>query len=256
MSRINPVLMFDLDGTLIDTDINTPGSAKYLETLEILGEMLGRKDMADFNDFYAAFNKRVVGVTVVEGSMTLCRMIEETYGKRMRPEEFIEYRIMKRGETFRKRVKFIGDETDNNGLWLAQLPEEIKGNAYLVTSASAVLVPLLNENPQLVVDGKGLVDFFEGRIITADDVNRKKPFPDCYNLAIERSNAESGIAFEDSIHGIHAARNANYGGLSLIVVGIESSRTKEELISAGAHNTAKALHYVNLEEIMLTAIAN
>jgi beta-phosphoglucomutase-like phosphatase (HAD superfamily) len=62
----------------------------------------------------------------------------------------------------------------------------------------------------------GLIDFFAA-ICGGDEVERGKPAPDLYALAIRRLGAEArtSIAFEDSGHGVQAALAA---GLSVVAV--------------------------------------
>tara|TARA_Y100001968_G_scaffold201718_1_gene185252 strand:+ start:284 stop:673 length:390 start_codon:yes stop_codon:yes gene_type:complete len=52
--------------------------------------------------------------------------------------------------------------------------------------------------------------FFAG-IITYEDVNKHKPFPDAYNLALQLSKKSelNCLAIEDSIIGVEAAKAAN-----------------------------------------------
>ncbi len=249
------VLFTDLDGTLIDTNISLPGSAKYMETFTILTEIMDKVPLG-FDSFYDEFNKRTSGSTVIQGSMTLCSMIERHYGLVLDRKKFIEYRDAKRGETYSRLAKFIGNGTENNGIWLQSMPPDMKDYACIVTSAPGDLVQRLNENPALTLDGEKFLDFFRGGIVTAEDVENHKPNPDCFNLAMERAGVErngigySGIAAEDSIHGINAARRADHRGGKLFVIGVESTHSREELLKAGADYVAKGLYAVNLAEVL------
>jgi HAD superfamily hydrolase (TIGR01509 family) len=62
----------------------------------------------------------------------------------------------------------------------------------------------------------GLIAFFQA-ICGGDEVERGKPAPDLYRLALERLNADAGttIAFEDSGHGVQSALAA---GLAVVNV--------------------------------------
>jgi len=76
-------------------------------------------------------------------------------------------------------------------------------------------------------------------VIAAEDVARSKPSPECYRLAAARLgvSAESCLAFEDSTHGVAAARAAGMdvvdvreaalGGLSLRVDPVSKRLTLE-----------------------------
>lgn len=62
-------------------------------------------------------------------------------------------------------------------------------------------------------------------VISADDVNRSKPAPDCYLLALQKLglSAQECIAIEDTEHGAKAARDA---GIDCVV--IPNSMSKEQ----------------------------
>ena len=68
----------------------------------------------------------------------------------------------------------------------------------------------------------GLDGWFQ-TIITADDVEQTKPAPDLYNRALCALDVKPGnaIAFEDSLHGVRAAKSA---GLFVIAVPNEVTR--------------------------------
>ena len=67
-----------------------------------------------------------------------------------------------------------------------------------------------------ILEKMGILNFFEG-IITADDVENVKPFPDVYEKGIELANAseKDTLALEDSSTGVIAAQNA---GLEVVQV--------------------------------------
>jgi HAD superfamily hydrolase (TIGR01509 family) len=62
----------------------------------------------------------------------------------------------------------------------------------------------------------GLWEFFEGRIFSASEVPRGKPFPDLFLHAALRMNEQpfACTVVEDSIPGIHAARSAGMRALA------------------------------------------
>ena len=55
----------------------------------------------------------------------------------------------------------------------------------------------------------GQIDFFD-KIVTNEDVQRNKPFPDCYDYTIKelRSNPDETLCVEDSENGIAAAKSS------------------------------------------------
>lgn len=76
----------------------------------------------------------------------------------------------------------------------------------------------------------GMREHFEV-IVTADDVRWGKPNPEVYLRAAELlgSLPKGCLVFEDSVVGIHAARNAG-----MRVIGLTTAHTVRELLAAGA----------------------
>jgi len=76
------------------------------------------------------------------------------------------------------------------------------------------------------------VGFFDA-VITGNDIERKKPFPDIYLLAAERCGVRPDRCFvvEDAVSGIQAGKAAN-----MICIGFTSAHTAEELRFSGADN--------------------
>ncbi len=83
-------------------------------------------------------------------------------------------------------------------------------------------------------------------VITAEDVGRGKPHPDCYLLAAQRLNLQPSwcLVVEDSIAGVAAARSAG-----TYVVGITNTITAAELREAGAQVTVGS--FAELARILL-----
>lgn len=250
-----PLLIFDLDGTIIDTDLNTKGSAKYQESLEIVLEKTGNHDIQKFENFYQEFNKEAVGMTLEEASKIFAQTMNKIYGTNVKIKEFVSYRSNKRNETYRKKAKFIGDDFSNSGSWLKKTYDEISKRLYMVTSATKENFHNIKLNPNLIIDGVAFTDFFKG-IITSEDVKFKKPYPDGYNNVIKKENPVPnqngyyGIAFEDSESGLHAAKNANR---ELYVAGIESTLSSEHLKKLGADCTAPKLHEIEINKLLRMA---
>lgn len=79
-----------------------------------------------------------------------------------------------------------------------------------------------------VVRKLGLADVV-GTIVTADEVERKKPHPDGYMLAAERLGVDASrcIAIEDSVRGVESAKAAG-----CFVVGVLHTTERERLLHA------------------------
>ena len=68
-------------------------------------------------------------------------------------------------------------------------------------------------------------------VVTADDVRWGKPNPEVYLRAAEGLGLppQRCLVFEDSVVGVHAARNAG-----MRVIGLSTAHTVRELLAAGA----------------------
>ncbi|KAJ3672665.1 hypothetical protein LUZ60_007386 [Juncus effusus] len=85
-------------------------------------------------------------------------------------------------------------------------------------------------NAELMISILGLSDFFD-LIVTGEECENPKPFPDPYLKAITELNLDPKhtLVFEDSVTGIKAGVIAG-----LTVVGIGSERREKSLLEAGA----------------------
>ncbi len=81
---------------------------------------------------------------------------------------------------------------------------------------------------ELMLATLGLRQVFRA-VVTGDDVERPKPAPDCYRLAVEALGLKPGecAALEDAPHGIRAARSAG-----LYAVAVSTSFPPEALTEA------------------------
>lgn len=95
------------------------------------------------------------------------------------------------------------------------------------------------------VDGYGLEAFFD-TLVSADDVRRSKPDPDCYLLAMERLGLvpQECFAFEDTTPGVAAAAAA---GLRCVAI---------RNVYSAHHDLSKAVHVAgSLGEAVAWALA-
>jgi HAD superfamily hydrolase (TIGR01509 family) len=80
----------------------------------------------------------------------------------------------------------------------------------------------------------GLLDYFEGRIFSASQVERGKPHPDLFLFAADRMNTppERCVVIEDSVPGVQAARAA---GIPVFAYAGADHANAAALERAGAH---------------------
>lgn len=260
-SKKQPLLLFDLDGTTIDTNMNAVGTAKYEESYQLIKEFTNNSspNLEKFKDFYVRFNDKAKELSMNDASRFFDERLAEEYGIKVDTDEFIGARAKKREESYREIVKFIGNDNYNNGDWLKKIKNEFKVNIYIVTTVSKKIIEDMKQNNNLKIDNKSIEDFFEKKIITKEDVSLLKPNPEAYNkvLAIENparnSLGYSAIAFEDSISGIKSAKAARYNNGKLFVVGVMSSLSSKKLKENGVDYVAQVLYKIKLPELIKKA---
>jgi len=91
------------------------------------------------------------------------------------------------------------------------------------------------ENVEAILLALKLRDFFD-TVVLADEVEAVKPDPAPYRAALKKTGvpAEEALAFEDSVSGISSSVAAG-----IPTVGIASSQAPEKLLGAGAFMTAE-----------------
>lgn len=193
-------LFFDCDGVLAETELdghrrafNTVwqeegvdwkwSRAAYIEALGVSGGHERLLALAHSAEFVAA-----VGHLSRFGDW-----VETTRRWHRRKTELLAQEICRFGVQPRPGVRRLAEEAAAAGWRLA-----------VVSSGSPCTVTAIARG----VLGDAL--FAETVMVTAQDVTAKKPAPDCYRVALERTgvDAADALAIEDSAHGLAAARGA------------------------------------------------
>ena len=88
------------------------------------------------------------------------------------------------------------------------------------------------------------LDGLFGTVVTAADITRGKPAPDCYRLGAERLGVEPSrcLVFEDAVPGVQAARAAG-----MRCVGVQSPSGAERLRDQGAFTVVADFRGVRVE---------
>ena len=193
-------LLFDLDGTLAETD-----------TLHFEGwlNLLDKQGIEADWDFY---QRRVSGRLNPDIAADLLPHLSETEAGRLLDEKEAE---------FRRRTSEL---VPLPGLTEALKESRRRGMATaLVTNAPA-------ENARAMTEALDLAGFFDAEVLAAD-LSAGKPDPIAYSTALERLGvaAEEALAFEDSPSGIASAV-----GAGITTVGIASTHDPRKLLEAGA----------------------
>jgi HAD superfamily hydrolase (TIGR01509 family) len=210
-------LLFDIDGTLTDTD------ALHLEAFN---EVLGRYGHT-FD--HARFTKELQGFS------------NASIGERFLPGEPLERQaaiIGEKEQTFRKLV--AGRIRPLPGL-MALLARADRANIPMVAVTNAP-----RPNAEMLLSGLGIADRFRVLVI-GDELAEGKPHPMPYLEGLRAVGASAGtsLAFEDSRSGVRSASSAG-----IATIGIRTSLSHADMVAAGAVMTAKTfddpelLHFV------------
>lgn len=193
-------LLFDLDGTLTDTD------TLHLQALQQLLREQGR-ELSE-----AEFDAHVSG----RANADMCRYL-------------FPGRPVAEHEAFadRKEARFRA---------LSPTLQPTAGLERLLAHAErrgigmAVVTNAPRANAQHMLAAMGLAERFE-HVLVAEELARPKPDPLPYLTGLQRLGAEAGqaLAFEDSLPGVTAA-----SGAGIFTVGVATTQTPERLLAAGA----------------------
>ena len=204
VSGLYRALLFDLDGTLAETDsLHLP---TWVDALEPYG--------VDVDEEF--YRDRISGRNTAEIVRELLPDLTDEQGRSIGDAKEANFR--KRAielEPLPGLVDFVV-RGRKRGMWIA-----------LVTNAP-------EENVEAILPALKLRDLFD-IVVLADEVEAVKPDPAPYRAALEKTGvlAESALAFEDSVSGIASSVAAG-----IPTVGIASSQEPKRLLRAGAFTTA------------------
>jgi HAD superfamily hydrolase (TIGR01509 family) len=198
-------LLFDLDGTLAETDsLHLP---TWVDTLEPYGVEVDEE----------LYRDSISGRSTGEILRELLPDLTDEQGKSIGDAK---------EASFRQRASEL--EPLDGLVSFIERGKERRMQIALVTNAP-------EENVEAILLALKLQDFFDV-IVLADEVEAVKPDPAPYRAALQKMGvpAEEALAFEDSVSGISSSVAAG-----IPTVGIASSQDPERLLEAGAFMTAE-----------------
>jgi HAD superfamily hydrolase (TIGR01509 family) len=198
---------------------------------------------------------------LIDSEAFICQAAREMFRQRydtdVPPEDFLPF--VGAGET-----KYIGGPAEKHGLPVTLPDDKIRTyEIYLDLikdklgplpgadtfirhlQARGVKVAVASAADRMKVDGNlqaiGFTEADFQAVITGSDVDRHKPDPQCFLMAMQRMNLSPEVCcvVEDAVNGCKAARAAG-----MHCLGITSSFDAETLRNAGAHWTAPDLAHV------------
>jgi HAD superfamily hydrolase (TIGR01509 family) len=193
-------LLFDLDGTLTDTD------TLHLQALKQLLREQGR-ELSE-----AEFDAHVSG----RANADMCRYLFP--GRPVAEHEAFADRKEARFRALSPTLQ------PTAGL------ERLLAHAERSGIGMAVVTNAPRANAQHMLAAMGLAERFE-HVLVAEELARAKPDPLPYLTGLERlgARADHALAFEDSVPGVTAASRAG-----ILTVGLSTSQAPQVLLEAGA----------------------
>ena len=181
------LVIFDCDGVLVDSE--PIANASFSKALKPHGLDWSVEECM----------RRLMG-----RSLRSCVEICETELGRKLPEDFVDQMQAVTYQGFRERLKPVA------GVKQAALAVKSMGVEICVASSGSL------DKMRFTLGLTGLWEIFAGRIFSAAEVPRGKPFPDLFLHAALRMNQQpfACIVVEDSVPGIQAARSAGMRALA------------------------------------------
>ena len=193
-------LLFDLDGTLVDSD------PKHLVAFQSVFAPLG------IALDHATYVREIMGASNA--------MIGERFLAHLPPTER-EAVLAAKERAYRDN---LGPLTPTRGA------VELLAHAEALRLPVAVVTNAPRANAEKVLAALGLAERLTTLVIGAElAASKPDPLPYLTGLALTHSRAENAIAFEDSLSGVRAAAAAG-----IAVVGLTTGLTAARLIAAGA----------------------
>jgi HAD superfamily hydrolase (TIGR01509 family) len=183
------LVIFDCDGVLVDSE--PIANASFSRALKPHGLDWSTEECM----------RRLMGRTM-KAAIEIC---EVELGRKL-PGDFVDKMQGETYENFRKSLKPVA------GVKAAILALHERGIATCVASSGTP------EKMRFTLGLTGLWDTFDGRIFSALEVPRGKPFPDLFLHAALRMNEQpfACTVVEDSVPGIRAARAAGMRALAYV----------------------------------------
>ena len=194
------VLLFDMDGTLVDTE--EQHFAAFVTVFGRYGVALDRE----------SYDRRILGAGTRMVSHTFLPFLDDAGQTRAMNEKEEVYRSLLHGLAPVAGAEALLDAADRKGL-----PRAVVTNAPMANAVA-------------VLDGAGLAGRFD-LVLSADEMTHPKPHPMPYLEGLERLGgvAADSFGFEDSRPGLTSALAAG-----LTVIGLETVLGPDEVMALGA----------------------
>lgn len=236
MFKDKKVIIFDMDGTLIDS----VGIWNRVD-IELITE-LGCKECLDETEIQKQRDDKLREFSKCENPyIEYCAFLSNKYGALYSGEETLKIRY----NIAQKYLRDVIEYKDN----VPELLKLLKDNGYILVIASTTrrnnMDIYCNENKNII--GKANISDYFTLVYTREDAKEIKPNPEIYLTVAKKLNVSKNqcLIFEDSLIGIEAANNA--GIESVAMYDKYSDEEREEINSLA---TYKFKNYAEVIEIL------
>ena len=200
------VIIFDLDGTLVDS-VNMFNEIYAVLVKEATGKVIDTDQIQEDWDNFAHQN--------IQGDLynNFLIYLDKKYSIEMHDIEIlrkiyknIEYKYLTEKIEYKKYAKDVIFKLKDKGYILV-----------LATLSPKSVLDIYNNINQKLISQFKIYDVFD-LILTYDDVKEKKPNPEIYLTVLEKLNVSKEICLilEDSLEGVEAANNAGIEVLNIV----------------------------------------
>lgn len=206
MFKDKKVIIFDMDGTLID-------SVGIWNRVDIeLITKLGCKEGLDEADIQKQRDDKLREYSKCENPyIEYCAFLSKKYGASYSGEETLKIRYNIAQEYLRNVIEYKEN--------VPELLNLLKENGYILVIASTTrrnnMDIYCNENKNII--SKANINDYFTLVYTREDAKEIKPNPEIYLTVVEKLNVskEQCLIFEDSLIGIEAANNAGIESVAM-----------------------------------------